>query len=484
MSAPGRPKGEYRSAQHEGGTPVSAEGRPPAVRKVQPTAPAGRSLLLHLLAWALGALVVVWASFVVVGFRTGVHEADELTDGHLAAVAHLLLRQHNGRFDENARGDTATPGDGLKSHDYQQSMSVVVWDANGQVITQAGEAPLPPFTLDEGFAILSLGRPATAWRTFSRWDPADHSRKVMVMLSVQERDDLAGDIAEQVAEPGFWLLPVVALALGWAIRRGLDPLRTLSRDVSALDVHDAEPLHTQPHQEFKAVVDSVNTLVERQHAALARERELSSELAHELRTPLASLTLHASLLARATNDEDRAQSLARIGHDAQRASHVLSHLLALARASRAEMAEAAQTLDLAELARRVVGDYAQPALDGGHELALVGEGRFEISGHGVLLELALRNLIENALSHTPRGTVIEVQLDTAARWLQVCDNGAAQAAASEAAPASRGLGLGLGLGHRVVDKVAAIHNARFASAPPPAGFSACYRISFAGTAGD
>ena len=442
-----------------------------------------RSLLRHLRAWALGALVVVWASFVVVGYKTGAHEADELTDGHLASVAHLLLRQHDGRFDlaERDLGD-ANGSDlaELRSHDYQQSMSVVIWDATGQLLTQTGEAPLPAFTPAEGFANLSLGTPPATWRSFSRWDPNDHSRKVMVLLSVRERDDLAQDIAEQVAQPGFWLLPVVALALGWAIRRGLNPLRDLSRDVSALDVHEAKPLRTQPHQEFKPVVDSINTLVQRQHAALVRERELSSELAHELRTPLASLALHVSLLRSARHDSEREQALARIEHDAQRANHVVSHLLALARASRTELAETAQPLDLLELARRVVGDYAQTALESGHELALVGEARFPVTGHAMLLELCLRNLIDNALSHTPRGTVIEVQLDAAAHGLQVCDNGAVTAANSELAHSSRSLSLGLGLGHQVVDKIAAIHNASFAQAPPPAGFSVCYRISFAG----
>ncbi len=439
-----------------------------------------KSLMRHLLAWVLGALALVWASFIVMGYTTGVHEADELTDGHLASVAQLLLRQHDGRFDAGDRSGIAAPqdtGHDLKSHDYQQSMSVVVWDAQGRVITQTGEAPTPVFNANEGFANLLLGTPPTLWRAFSRWDPSDHSRKVMVMLSVHERDDLAEDIAEQVAEPGFWLLPVVALALGWAIRRGLSPLLKLSHDVSALDVHEAAPLHTQPHQEFKAVVDSINTLVERQRNALGRERELSSELAHELRTPLASLVLHAGLLRQAGNEAERQQALASIEHDAQRANHVLSQLLSLARASRAEMAEAAQPLDLAELARRVVSEYAQAALNTQHELALVATGPFEIKGHPVLLEIALRNLIDNALDHTPRGSLIEVQLDTAARCLQVCDNGALSSASHEAATAAS-RGLGLGLGHRVVDKIAAIHGARFALEAPPAGFSACYRISF------
>ncbi len=441
-----------------------------------------RSLMLHLLAWALGALVLVWVSFIVVGFNTGIHEADELTDGHLASVVHLLLRQHEGKFDPSGPGVGEAEAAALavlRSHDYQQSMSVVVWGADGQVITHTGEAPLPAFTPAEGFADLSLGSPPMSWRTFSRWDPNDRSRKVMVLLSVRERDDLAQDIAEQMAQPGFWLLPVVALALGWAIRRGLNPLRDLSRDVSALDVHEAKPLRTQPHREFKPVVDSINTLVQRQHAALVRERELSSELAHELRTPLASLTLHAGLLRSARDEAERAQALARIEHDARRANQVMSHLLALARASRTEMAEAAQPLDLLEIARQVVGDYAQLALDSGHELALVGEAPFVITGHTVLLELGLRNLIENALSHTPRGTLVEVQLDPAARWLQVCDNGRlVNADAGDDTAVAKGPSLGLGLGHRVVDKIAAIHNARFAPAPPPAGFGSCYRISF------
>lgn len=441
----------------------------------------GRSLARHLLAWVLGALVLVWASFVAVGYQTGMHEADELTDGHLASVAHLLLRQHEGRFDAAPAAINGRHLRDLKSHDYQQSMSIVVWDASGRVLTRTGEAPVPPFSQEEGFATIALGSPPAAWRTFSRWDPADHGRKVMVLLSERERDDLAQDIAEQVAQPGFWLLPVVALALGWAIRRGLMPLRDLSRDVGALDVHEARPLSTQPHVEFKPVVDSINTLVARQHAALVRERELSSELAHELRTPLASLTLHTSLLRSARNDDERAQALSHIEADAQRANHVVSHLLALARASRTQMAESAQPLDLAELARRVVGDYAQAALDSGHELALVGEGPWTLPGHAVLLELALRNLVENALSHTPRGTVIEVQLDPKARWLQVCDDGApGSPALPEGVSAARRLSLGLGLGHRVVEKIAGIHNARFEAATPPAGFRTCYRISFAG----
>ena len=191
-------------------------------------APGGRaSLTRHLLLWSLGALVVVWGSFVFLGYKTGVHEADELTDGHLASVAALLL---NLRANEAAEGPhvtqrVATPW--LKSHDYQQSLSVVQWDAQGRLLHHSGTAPVPAFSAAEGFANMALGAKGVVWRSFSQWDAA-RTHKIMVLLELRERDELAQDIAEQMIEPGLWLLPVVSLALGLALWRGLRPLYALS----------------------------------------------------------------------------------------------------------------------------------------------------------------------------------------------------------------------------------------------------------------
>ena len=441
------------------------------------------SLTRHLLAWALGALALVWLSFIAVGFQTGMHEADELTDGHLASVATILLSERDGQFVERRDAGSSVSPD-LKRHDYQQSMSIVVWDAAGRLVTRSGDAPAPPFETAEGFFDLQLGDPPTPWRAFSLWDGPQHSRKVMVLLSLKGRAKLAWDIAEQVVEPGLWLFPVIALALGLAIRRGLSPLYELSRDVHALDVNQPAPLRPRhPQAEFEAVVDSINQLVERQQLALNNERHLASEMAHEMRTPLTSLALHARALRGTQSDTERAESLERLEFDALRAGQVLAQLLALARASHTELSEAAQMLDLAALASGVVSEYGEVALNSGHELALCTTTSFPIVGHAVLLEIALRNLIDNALSHTPRGTLIEVQLDAQARRIQVCDNGANgdagfAAPAGRAGPQARKLGLGLGLGHRVVEKVAAIHHAQFARCEPAAGFTTCYRLSF------
>ena len=429
------------------------------------------TLARHLLAWVLAALALVWSTFIVTGWRTGQHEADEMTDGHLASVSALLLAYPAGEFVAGPRS-APSGAPGLKAHDYQQSLSVAAWDPQGRLITRTGDAPLPAFETPEGFATVELGGDAQPWRAFTRWD-APHQRKLTVLLAQGERDDLATDITLQTIEPALWLLPVIALVLGLAIRRGLKPLYELSAAVHSLDIQKHEGrLDVEPrHQELRETADAINTLIERYRAALARERSLAREFAHELRTPLASIALQARALRDAPPTESGAL-LQRLERDALRAGEVLSHLLALARASRAELDEAAQPVDLRALAQAVIAEQAPSALAQGHELALLDSVGFEIDGHPVLLELALRNLLENAVNHTPAGTQVEVHVDAARRCVEVRDNGPA------AGPAQQGSGLRLGLGHRVVEKISAIHGARFEADAQADAAGHCFRLVF------
>lgn len=449
--------------------------------------PAGRqaSLTRRLVFGVLAALLLVWAGFVAVGYRTGIHEADELTDGHLAGTAALLLMLDLPSFTDSA-GMPGRQGHldlarkslpSLKRHDYQFSLSVLVRDASGHLLARSGEAPLPPFTGLDGFTDLLLGAPVASWRSFSQWD-ATHSRQVMVLVKVQEREDLARDVAAQLIEPGLWLLPVVALALGAAILRGLQPLQALSRDVEALEGDKAARLRARhPYREFNSVVRSINRLVGQQQAALERERQLASEFAHELRTPLSSIVLQAASLRGALPAQAQAAALQQIGADALRAGHVISQLLALARTGPAGMEQALVPLDLAQLARDVVAGYAQAAWQSGHQLSVQGMDRLDVRAHPLLLELALRNLIDNALQHTGRGTAVCVQWgsDAGHAWLQVCDDGRDGHDGPAAAFASTER---LGLGHKIVGRVMDIHGGSFGQHVAAAPFKRCYRLCF------
>jgi two-component system sensor histidine kinase QseC len=460
-----------------------------------------RTLTGHLLAWALGTLVLLWATFVYLGYRAGQHEADELTDGHLATVAALLLSQENAGKSRSEGRVFAQPPESplpLKAHDYQQSLSAVIWNQQGEVISRIGSAPALTLDVPDGFSLLRLGPEQQSWRSFARWDDGK-TRRVMVLVAEGQRDALADDIAGQISEPGWWLLPLMLLALGLAIHRGLRPLRELSSEVRGLEVLHPRALAVRSrHEELRAAVDAINRLVSQYDDALVRERQLADTFAHELRTPLTALGLRVDALRQQLGEPlepGALASLKQVEAETRRASQVLSHLLALARTSRIKLNEEAVSVDVAALARRVLAEHVPAADAAGHELGYDSEEHdgkdqpVRVQGHPVLIEMALRNLLENALAHAPAHSRIDVKVSASPPCLQVCDGpGDTAWNAGQDSPASAGqglevkstrLGLGLGLGHQVILRIAEVHGGSFKEIAPPAGYRRCYRLCFA-----
>jgi len=434
------------------------------------------SLQLNLLAWMLGALALVWGSFVIWGYQTGVHEADELTDGHLAGVAALTLNWHV-QDDVPVRDSTPVQRPpGLRAHDYQESLSVVLWNAQGLLISRTGQAPLPDFDIEQGFATIGADE-HQAWRSYTQWSQ-DRKAKVAVMIDLAERDSLADDIAMQMIEPGFWLLPVIVVALGVAMRRGMRPLNQLTHRVEALDLsRDQRLSDAHVPRELSPMVSSINTLLDRQQEALERERNLANEVAHELRTPLASIVLQAQALKSGgqTDTAVMQAALQRIGQDALHAGHVLDQLLTLARAGRGMLDAPLQTVNWADVVRDVAAAQAQHAWQRGDMISVDAPQELPVRGNALLLDSALRNLVENAVRHTPGGTQIEVQagLDSSLglAWVQVCDDGRRDAAPVHVPPVDS-----LHLGHEIVSRVMQAHGGRFIVAEAPQGFTTCYRM--------
>ncbi|QXZ08600.1 two-component sensor histidine kinase [Comamonas sp. Y33R10-2] len=438
------------------------------------------SLQLTLLAWVLAALALVWGSFVVWGYQTGVTEADELTDGHLASVASLTLNWHVQGDVPVGETTAVQPLPGLHAHDYQESLSVVLWNDKGVLISRTGKAPLPAFDLEQGFATIDTDS-QHSWRSFTQWSQ-DKKAKVTVMISLAERDSLADDIAVQMIEPGFWLLPIIVIALGVAVRRGMRPLNQVTQRVQALDLSRAQRVSdANVPQELSPMVSAINTLLDRQQEALERERNLANEVAHELRTPLASIALQAQALksdSQAGTSMDHAAmqaALQRIGQDALHAGHVLDQLLTLARAGRGMLDAPLQSVNWADTARNVAAAQAQIAWQREDSLAVDAPACVTVRGNPLLLDSALRNLVENAVRHTPTGTQIEVQVGCdeflGLAWVQVCDDGRRDVALAHVPPVDS-----LHLGHEIVSRVMQAHGGRFMQTDAPQGFTTCYRM--------
>ncbi|MDP2015683.1 HAMP domain-containing sensor histidine kinase [Hydrogenophaga sp.] len=414
-----------------------------------------RLLRRYLLGWALGALLVVWLLLVTLAWTTAFHEARKFSDGQLVAVARLWLAAAPSSAPPQAIADAPE-----LAHEYLQEVAVLAWD-QGLLVTDthgmAGglqAASLP----SQGFATVDFTAAGVtrAWRAYAvQGSPG--ARRVLVLMDMQQRHELGKDIAEHVAQPAVLVLPLVALLLWWAIRRGLRPLDHLSRDVAALDGLAGQRLDTAHRfREFSSTVTAINNLVDSLQTRARREREFASDVAHELRTPLAALSLQAS----AAQHDPTPERLAQLEATALRAGHILSQLLDLARAQRDGTGrEAWKDVPLGEIASGLIASHAQEGFERGHELSLEQPDEPVVRHvQPMLLELALRNLIENALRHTPADTqvVVEVWQTALDAGISVSDDGQrADAPSFTQAQATSGLGLGLRLVQRIAEQLGA-----------------------------
>lgn len=182
-------------------------------------------------------------------------------------------------------------------------------------------------------------------------------------------------------------------------------LKPLDETIAAVDRIDPAQIAARieastPLWEVQALVGSVNRMLDRLERSVQTLREFAGNAAHELRTPLAILMLGIGNLP----DGETKTKLTR---DAQRMKRLVDQMLDMAQASTIEIA-ADDRVDLNALARDVSTDLLPLAVARGRSITFVDAGGATVRGHAEAIGRALRNVIENALEHTPRGTAVEV----------------------------------------------------------------------------
>jgi signal transduction histidine kinase len=256
---------------------------------------------------------------------------------------------------------------------------------------------------------------------------------------------------------------------------GLRPLRRLSQLAGVIGpatIATRLPVGIAP-RELAPLVEAFNATLDRLEAGWRAQRDFSANAAHELRTPLA--TLRAQVESLLEPDERRAAC-----EEFDRLGRLVAQLLALAEAEGGALAQASR-FDLVALSRDVASDMAGFVLSSDRTLGFDSAlDSFMIEGQPDLAETALRNLLENAVRHTPTGVEILVTLD-ADGLVRVSDDGPGVPAAlrdrlferfSRGDPQGTGAGLGLSIVRQIMER----HGGTVRLSPSTRG--ACFELDF------
>lgn len=449
-----------------------ADVRVPAVSARTAPRAAMTSIRRNLLGWLLAALAAGLLAAAAAVYLQARADANQLFDYHLRQVVASLPGRS---FPAIAGHETTVLEDGTV---------IQIWDQSGaQLYFSHPLARLPDRAL-LGFSTVDTqqGR----WRVFSA---IVGSNVVQAAQPMNVRADMAAAVALRTTMPFLILLPLLAWAIMFAVRRGLAPLDALAADVAT---RSAQSLAAVPEaevpEEVRPLVQSLNGLLSRLAQALAGQRAFVADAAHELRTPLTALKLQMRLLGRARDEAERQVALADLEAGLARAAHLVDQLLTLARQepTGSELAPAL-LCDLATLAREVVASRMPLAIEARIDLGVKGAGALQVTGDRTALAVMLGNLVDNALRYTPAGGTVDVEasVDGQVPMIAVCDTGPGIAAQEKArvfdrfyrVPGSPGTGSGLGLA--IVRQIADRHGASVAL-DDRSGGGLCVRVRFTG----
>lgn len=328
---------------------------------------------------------------------------------------------------------------------------------------------------------LATSAPAPGWQRITFFDPLegpDIARAKVTALPGGYLLVVAADL-EDLQAMDHAILGIFALAMVILLGIGLGGALVLARylqaklaviDDTAAAIVAGDLARRAPvgrnGDEFDRVAASLNAMLDRIASLIANLRQVSADLAHDLRTPLAGLRNHLERMAQG------AQGSAQIGPALDKTDEVLQLFDAILRISEVEegsLRRAFTRMDLAGLLGELSETLDLLAEDAGKRLETRWQPGLYVLGDRQLLAQVLTNLVENAMRHTPPGAMIEVSVLGDADYveLQVRDNGPGIPEADRARVLQRFVRLessrstsGHGLGLSLVSAIAAAHGAR------------------------
>ena len=301
------------------------------------------------------------------------------------------------------------------------------------------------------------------------------------------------EVQETITDTSFWVLGgtlLLAIAGGALFSRGfLRRADSIARTCQAIiggKFDDRIPL-TGGRDEWDDLASAINRMLDRITELMENLRQISGDVAHDLRTPLTRLRqrLEQAKLE-AKSPEEYAQAVDRAIEDTDGILSIFSSLLSLSRIEAGSRMASFQPVDLSELLRDVTNIYTPLVEDKGHTLTATLQPGVVAMGDRILLMQMSANLVENAIHHTPAGTAIIIELtkvdDNAARVI-ISDNGLGIAPEHRdkvfqrfwRGETSRNLP-GYGLGMPLVAAIAALHGAELGLAENRPGL--CVILTF------
>lgn len=414
----------------------------------------------RLLVYLGSGLGLAWLIAAAVSLSVALVELNETADSQMTQLARSVptLSQRNTVVLSEIEDTLGDDNTGFAEDD---NNGLAVWDITGRLLLTDEKGRSIPFQTASGFRDSEAWWRQDSWRILYLHHP-ESGQTVAVSQRWRERLTTLLNIVWTQLAASLLALPLLAGLLYLSVNRSLRPLDQLADELGSRRADNLTPVSRAVPLETQPVADALNRLFERVSAAIEREQRFTADAAHELRSPLAALKVQTEVLAMSEADE-QPHHLANIRQSLDRAEHLINQLLALARLDPEQTLARSETVNWETLSGQVLQHCNLAAREKHIRLKRdMGAGEpLPLQGDPALLQLMLRNLIDNAIRYTPEHS--EVSLHFHPGKIEVRDQGTGISAEHlpriterfyrPAGQNAQGSGLGLS----IVEQIAKLH---------------------------
>lgn len=363
------------------------------------------SLRKRLLLAILGSSAVLWLAGIAIMLAVVWHVTNRTLDNALKEAGVLIIRATS---DLHRRGVLPEPVMPELEQDDRRSLLQYQIIVGGQIRSRTEGAPARPFLPpagQRGFA--NVRAEDRQWRVYAA-SSRTGSFQVQIGQRLEPRRAILLSLAGRLLLPALLWLIALAGVSRWLIRRVLRPLDQAAATMAAKSPHDLTPLAADGlPDELLPLTEALNRVLGRLDSALQSERRFTADAAHELRTPLAALRTQTQLLQR--QHAPLAEPLQKLLTDIDRCASLVGHLLLLARLDPLNPADSGALQQTAVVLPELLTTAADACQTRAAEKAIniqVACDDGSLTANRELLDIALRNLLDNAVRYCPVGSEV------------------------------------------------------------------------------
>jgi two-component system sensor histidine kinase QseC len=348
---------------------------------------------------------IVWVSAIAWIYLSTRAQVEHALDARLTEAARMVSSLITTQEIDPKRA-AQLPSDAAIAHaSYDRQLSCQIWAIDGTLVGRSDGAPAAPLTDGKsGFSETNVD--GETWRVYAV-ENEGLGMRVLVGDNLRVRDRLVNDVIKGLLLPAVLILPILAGLIWLSVRKGLSPLSRMAEALEQRAASDLRPLpDSDTASEIRPVIRSLNGLFGRVVAAREHERNFTAFAAHELRTPIAGLKTQAQVALGSHDRNIRDNALRQIVVGVDRTSRLVRQLTDLTAAEASTADQPSADVNVGQ-SLQLLTDELQSHMTRRATVVIEPDlHRLKLRMEPALFMLAARNIVENALLHSPESGVI------------------------------------------------------------------------------